>query len=169
MKQTLKNAAGSLLLTAALLAFLPGNVTGQNSDQALKLEVVAEKEVARSMGAATSTELLPALETVAGDVLVYTVKFANLSDGPLQSACIVDPIPTSTVFLEAMPNSASATAEISVDGGHVFAVPPIFAPAANGNGPTEIPPTFYTHIRWSLPEPLAKGANGEFKFKVRVK
>jgi len=148
---------------------LPGALPGQSAPSKLMLSVTAERELMVGEGEGKRIERVPAAKSSVGDVLLYTVSYANLGSDVLREARVVDPIPTGTVFLSALPVPATATVEFSADGGRAFSAPPLLLPASGTAPAAEIPPASYSHVRWSFSGPLPSGAHGQFQFKVRVK
>lgn len=106
---------------------------------------------------------------VPGDIVIYTIRYENISDKPVENVIISDPIPTATVYLFGSAEGADTDITFSVNGGESYDVPEnLFVKDAEGK---KVPakPSDYTHIRWILQKAIAPGAKGDVTFKTIIK
>lgn len=149
-----------LLLAAAVCA---------NAQETLQLETTVQKEqITASDDGEERRELVPAETVVPGERVVYTTTFRNTGDEAADNIVITNPISDDLLYVEGSAFGAGLVVEFSADGGDSF------APAAEltvGEGDESRPATAadYTHIRWTLTESLASGAQGVVRFSAILK
>lgn len=156
---------------AALLAFA-GATAGVASSPEVAVEIaVAREVVTHDASGAARVRLEPVGTVRPGDVLVYTLRAENRGVAPALEARVEDPIPMGTrVILESVP-TRGLRAEASLDGGSSWQTFPATVRVRGEDGVTRdvpAPAASYTHLRWSLGEPLAPGASRDLSFKVQV-
>ena len=156
-------ALAALTVVSATLASVP--------EVAVEI-AVAREVVERDASGAERVKLEPVGAVRPGDVLVYTLRAENRGAAPALSARIEDPIPAGTlVILESVP-TVGVAAEASLDGGSSWQAFPATVRVVGADGVARdvpAPASSYTHLRWSLAEPLAAGAARDLRFKVRVR
>jgi len=106
-----------------------------------------------------------------GDVLVYTLNIQNEGTTSAHAAKVVDPIPDGTVLIPDSVQGTGAEITYSIDGGASFAGYPITRRVKGPDGrelEVPVPAEDYTHVRWTLTEPLDPGQVRTANFKVRV-
>ncbi len=108
-----------------------------------------------------------------GDLLRYRIRVKNNTNRPLSNIQFNQPIPGNMIYLfesaEFKGNKHKIT--FSIDGGKIFVGRPrITKVKPDGSVESmEAPANRYTHVQWSLEEPLPAGKTSEAIFKVRVK
>lgn len=115
---------------------------------------------------------LPATASVQpGEVLRYTIAAENQTETDIPNFILTQPIPDPVVYQE---NSSSIDTEAlitySIDDGETFAVnPTVEVTLENGQVETQpAPPEDYTHLRWTLTNPLPPKAVVTGQFEVQV-
>jgi uncharacterized repeat protein (TIGR01451 family) len=137
----------------------------------LRVDLQVEREVVEQPPSGPPRTRREAVDAVAvGDVLVYTLAVVNEGSSPALEARFVDPVPDGTVLI---PESVEGPGEVtySIDGGTTFAPYPITRRVVAPDGSERdvpVPPEAYTHVRWTLTEPLDPGQVRTANFKVRV-
>ncbi len=102
-----------------------------------------------------------------GQIIEYRLEAANVTDRGLRQVALVIPIPKSTAYqsLSAAPLRLGQTLiapQFSFDGGNSYGVPPLkrmVRVLENGkevSKEVEVKPEEYTHVRWLLPQLIAK-------------
>ena len=138
----------------------------------LRIEMQVEREVLEENSSGERTVRREPVEAAeAGDVLVYTLRIANEGPAPALKAKVLDPIPRGTVLIAGSASGDGTRITYSIDGAESFATYPITRTAVRDDGTrTEVPVGMdeYTHVRWTLMEPLAPGQTRIAQFKVRV-
>jgi len=115
----------------------------------------------------------PATATEPGATMEYRLTFTNAGDTPVNGLEIVDPIPENTTFVtDSASSQASAIFEVSIDGGRSFEAEPVRRVETRPDGSQQdviIPPSRYTHLRWSVVETLdADGGTQQYAYRVLV-
>ncbi len=105
-----------------------------------------------------------------GDEIRYTLVFTNVTTGRVKNVQFVDPIPKGLVYV---PGSAAARqsvrVEYSIDGGKAYAEQPMIAVVEDGRTVQKpAPRERYTHVRWTVLEDVAPGAQVTAEFRVQV-
>jgi uncharacterized repeat protein (TIGR01451 family) len=105
-----------------------------------------------------------------GDEIRYTLVFTNLTQGAVKNVQFVDPIPQGLVYV---PGSAAARQaarlEYSIDGGKTYAEQPMVAVVEGGKTVQKpAPRERYTHVRWTVLESVAPGAQVTAEFRAQV-
>jgi len=139
----------------------------------VEVSVHVEREVARVDASGKKiVERKPVDVANPGDVLVYTLKATNVGDGAAVDARIEDPIPAGTELMLDSIEFGKLVPAASLDGGTSWQAFPaqVEQKAADGTiAKVEAPADAYTHLRWTLSDPLAPGESKEVHFKVRIR
>ena len=164
---------GLTLLTVALALALGTSLAAAQEAPRLRIDMQVEKEV-EVVGAGGEVEIQrqPVVSTTRGDILVYTLAIVNEGGDPARNARVVDPVPVGTVLIPESVIGPGAHVSYSADGGHSFGEFPITRSVIGPDGlriDQAVPVEEYTHVRWTLTEPLAPGQVRIANFKVRVK
>ncbi len=117
-------------------------------------------------------ELPPPASVQPGDILRYTIAAENQTDQAIANFILTQPIPDPVIYL---PDSSTIDidAEItySIDNSTTFVErPTVEVTLENGQVETKpAPPDAYTHIRWTLANPLppATVVTGQFEVQVQ--
>ena len=168
----------SFLLSAALLSTCLPAASAPTPEKAspekspLTVEIQPYKEVRIRKGGGWAVQKLSADEAKPGDLLIYRVLYRNDGPTPLKGAVITQPVPEGTVLELGGLSQSIAEAAYSTDNGETFQHPPLQQKLANADGSRVVKlatPDMITHIRWTFRRPVAPGAKGELRFKVRLK
>jgi uncharacterized repeat protein (TIGR01451 family) len=105
-----------------------------------------------------------------GDEIRYTLAFTNLTAGSVKNVQFVDPIPQGLVYvLGSAAARQSARVEYSIDGGKTYAEQPMIAVVEDGKTVQKpAPRERYTHVRWTVLETVAPGAQVTAEFRAQV-
>jgi uncharacterized repeat protein (TIGR01451 family) len=167
-----KKTPGLTLLTVALALALGSSLAAAQEAPRLRIDMQVEKEVqVANPDGGVEIQREPVVGTTRGDVLVYTLAIVNEGSQPARNARVVDPVPEGTVLLPESVMGPGSHVSYSADGGHSFGEFPITRSVIGPDGLREdqpIPIEEYTHVRWTLTEPLAPGQVRTANFKVRV-
>ncbi len=137
----------------------------------LSLKIEAAKEVVVRKDGREITEYVPADTSARGDVLRFVITYTNKGDQDLANAAIVDPVPEGTVYVADSAEGAGTEITFSADKGGTFSAPPLRRTVTRPDGTTEtreVPPEAYTHVRWTVREPIPPGGSGQVSFRARV-
>jgi len=151
----------SLILVAVWLTTL---ATTAIASEAVELRTQLIAEVRESTGPAErpSFRLVPAGRLSQGQVVYYTVRITNPTPVFANKVQVSQLIPANTTYLPGSAAGPGAEVEFSIDGGQSFASPESLK-QADGARAT---PEQYTHIRWTLRNPLAPGATALARFRA---
>jgi uncharacterized repeat protein (TIGR01451 family) len=158
----------SFVLTIFFL--LTGVPQAQNAQ--LDLKTTGEKEMKVIKEGNATIKRVPLDKANPGDVVVYTITYANLGKGPILDAVIVDPLPSGVRYISDTAEGKDAEITFSVDNGRTWVKPPAMIEFRNPDGSLEkkpAPPDMYTHIKWTIKKSVAPGEAGQVSFKVTVK
>ena len=156
---------GVLVLAGGLSAAW---ATGQPK---LDVNVQVEREVRQVDRAGKETVVRQPVgrEAKPGDVLVYTLRYRNVGDGPAVAAVLSDPVPPGTVFVPGSLEAAGAQALFSTDGSDFSAWPRVRVARPDGRvEEVQAPAAAIRHIRLALREQVPPGGAGTASFKVIV-
>jgi len=157
----------TVALAVAFLSFAPAASAGPR----IEISISQTREVVEMKGGATTVKLVPAKTASPGDVVQYTLTYANKGDEFARDAAIEDPIPRGTTFVAGSATGEGAQIVYSIDGGKTFApAERLTSEVRRPSGNLELrsaAPSEYTHVRWILPQ-VPPGATGSVTFRVRV-
>jgi uncharacterized repeat protein (TIGR01451 family) len=176
MSQSIKsgvNLMKSLTITLALLAVLlimgTDSVWSQekggvdlNTIAEMEIEVindVGEKEIKR----------VAAEKVVPGDVVIYTVSYSNNGEEPAENFVITNPVPDHMAYVPESASGDNTNIQFSVDGGKSYDIPANLAKTDSDGNEVAAGASDYTHIRWTLNDPVAPGVTGNVIFKAILK
>lgn len=115
-------------------------------------------------------QLRPATTARPGQVVEYRVTAANRSPDtlPAGSVEIMGPILDGTTYVanSATPSSDQILTEYSADGGQTYSEEPVLV--GDGDDREVAEPESYTHIRWTLLEPMEPGQEETFFYRVTI-
>ncbi len=112
---------------------------------------------------------VPVTTAVPGTAVIYTLSYRNRGATPAERVVLVNPVPQHMVYLEGSAFGPGAAIEFSVDGGKAFG--PADSLRVKGPDGKQRPAVAsdFTHLRWTLGQPLAPGASGEAGFRAVLK
>jgi uncharacterized repeat protein (TIGR01451 family) len=163
----------SLFVPLALAAFFAGGAHAQSpAAGGVQLVNVVQKEVEVEEAGKKVRKLVEPGKVVPGDEVVYTVSYVNKGARPAERVTVVNPVPQHTKFRAGSAEGANTEIAYSVDGGKTYAAPDklIVASRDAKGGPISRPAVAadFTHVRWTLKEPLAPGASGYVRFRTVI-
>lgn len=146
-------------LTTAMLAF-----AGQS--YALSASQTVEREVIVQMPDGTESVKREAADMVTpGERIVYTLSFTNDDAQPATDLVLTMPVPDEVRFMEGTASSNNMTPVFSADGGKNFSSRAQLKVRDNDGMLKTASSGEITHIRWTVPGPLAVGETGSLSFK----
>lgn len=145
----------------------------QGNRVAIRLQLYLSRTVEDEQGNVNTewVELPAAASVQPGEVLRYTIAAENQTAEDIANFILTQPIPDSVVYI---PDSSQidTDAEItySIDNGETFTLnPTVEVTLENGQVETQsAPPETYTHLRWTLTNPLPPTTVVTGQFEVRV-
>src|SRR3569832_617612 len=99
-----------------------------------------------------------------GDEVIYTITYANKSEDVATNVVITNPIPAHMNYENGSAQGTNSQIEFSVDGSH-FATPDKLTVTVDGRT-RHAQPEDYTHVRWTLAEPLSPGQQGQLSYRA---
>lgn len=151
----------SLVLIAAWLTTF---ATLAVASEAVELRTQLMAEVRESAGTAErpTFRLVPASRLSQGQVVYYTVRITNPTPVFANKVQVSQLIPANTSYLPGSAAGPGADIDFSIDGGQTFGRAENLKQADG----TRAPPERYTHVRWTLRNPLAPGATALARFRA---
>ncbi len=146
-------------------------VLEQRDKQKIALGMTAEKETRQQVDGKWVVVRAPLEKAGRGDTICYTVAYSNEGLEPVKEVTVVDPVPAGTVYVPASAIGEGTEITYSVDGGHLYQLPPVMQVARGPDGTrTEKEATAdqYTHVKWVVQTPVLPGESGRVSFKVKV-
>lgn len=162
---------GAVLFLSGLFLFCAGDLQAQQ-ETTLELTTSAEKEIPVKKQGQWVTAWGSAEQTAPGDLLKFTITYANTGKGDVINAVIVNPIPPGLVVNPKDAAGDDASVTCSIDNGRSYLPPPIMVQTKRADGTLEskpVPLESYTHIRWIIKKPVHPGQSGRVIFTAKVK
>jgi uncharacterized repeat protein (TIGR01451 family) len=163
-----RDGAAFCAVAVAFTLGVPG-IAAAAKQGLIELKTIAETElVVRRADGTQETKRIQAERVVPGDEVIYTIRYQNVGKEPADAVAITNPMPEHMEFrrvLDAAPKLAELT--FSIDGGATFDVPAKLV-VATDKGPRPAQPEEYTHVRWTLREPVPPGGSGQVSFRARL-
>lgn len=128
----------------------------------LRTQLVAEVRESVATADRPTFRLAPASRLSQGQVVYYTVRITNPTPVFANKVQVSQLIPANTAYLPGSAAGPGADVEFSIDGGQTFGRPE----SLKQTDGTRAPPERYTHIRWTLRNPLAPGATALARFRA---
>jgi uncharacterized repeat protein (TIGR01451 family) len=166
-----KKLPGVILLIAGVLLLCAGIVQARQEPK-LDLKTTVEKEVKVKKQGKQVLERRTVDKTAPGDVLVYTIAYANTGGGDMVDAVIVNPVPNGVRLNPESVKGMDAEVTCSIDNNRSYHPPPVLVKIKKADGSLESRPAEldrYTHIRWLIKKTLHPGQSGQVSFKAIVK
>lgn len=151
----------TFLLLAAAASLLAAPASAMSARQ------VVEKEVAVRLPDGTETvERVPADTVSPGERVVYSLIFTNDESEPVSDLVLTAPVPVETTLVEGSADRPGIDLVVSVDGGASFG-PRGAAVVREADGSTRrASAADITHLRWTVPGPVAPGQTDSLVFKA---
>jgi uncharacterized repeat protein (TIGR01451 family) len=147
-----------------VLAWLTTFATAAVASEAVELrtQLVAEVRVSAGTADRPTFRLVPARRLSQGQVIYYTVQITNPTPVFANKVQVSQLIPANTSYLPGSASGPAADIDFSIDGGQTFGRPETLKQPDG----TRASPERYTHIRWTLRNPLAPGATALARFRA---
>jgi len=162
----------SLAVTLAVLMILISaemNPAWSQEKGAVELKAVAEMEVeVINDDGQKEMQRVPAAKVVPGDVVIYTIFYTNNGTDAAENFVITNPVPEHMVYLAASAEGENSEITFSVDGGNSYDIPSNLIVTDEKGEQSEADVSDYTHIRWSMNEPIAPEQSGYVYFKAQL-
>lgn len=135
-------------------------LTSASEVEVVKQNAGGKKEVKRVDAAKAAV--------VPGDTVFFTVSYANTDTKPADRVIVINPVPEHMTYVDKSAGGTGTVIDFSIDGGKTYAAPGKLTVMADGR---QRPATAadYTHIRWTLKQPLVPGGKGNVSFKAMLK
>ncbi len=154
-------------LIAGLLAFAAPAFAQQSGT--LDVSTTVQKEVVETNESGeTTTRLVDAETVIPGERVIYTTTFRNVGSDPATNVVITNPISENLDYVDGSAFGPGMRLEFSVDDGATFADADSLT-VEDDAGMRRANGTDYTHIRWTLTNALAPGAQGVVRFTAVLK
>ena len=158
----------SLHLLVAIALLLEASPALAQEPGRLKVQTVVQKqEVVVGENGEQRTQLVAATEVVPGDVVAYTITYTNISDESAEKVVVTNPISSDLTYLDQSAFGPGSRIDFSADGGNSYATAEELTVTEDGIT-RAASPADYTHIRWSMANDLAAGAQGIARFKASL-
>ncbi|MBT8136380.1 MAG: DUF11 domain-containing protein, partial [Gammaproteobacteria bacterium] len=137
---------------------------------AVHVQTVAQtEEIIVNERGETATRLVPVTTVVPGDEVIYTITFTNQGEADASSVTITDPVPQEMRYVEGSAFAGGADIRFSVDGGQTFGTAEELMVVAADGSARAARAEDYTHIRWSMRNPLKPGSRGYARFRAQLR
>jgi len=159
-----KLVIGALALAATSAAAAEGARKG-----CVELKTVAETEVEYvDEQGQRATKLVPAAKVIPGTQVVWTVTASNVCDKAAEKVFIDNPIPAQMSYVPDSALAAGADIQFSTDG-RQFAEPASLRVSEADGTQRAARSSDYTHIRWSLRNPIGPGQVAVARYRAALK
>ena len=155
--------AAALLIPAAVLAQQKGG---------LVINTVSEVEITQT--SADGKKELKRIDATTGNVapgqsVIFTNYYTYTGDKPATDVVIKNPVPEHMLYEDGTAEGKGTKIEFSVDKGKTFAMAEKLKVKTAEGKQRQAAAADYTHIRWTLEQPLQNGGKGSVSFRARVK
>ena len=157
-------------LVSTLFLFAAGFAGQAAAAGTVALKSAVEKEIQTTN--AQGEKVLKRVEVkkaLPGEVLIYTVSYANNSGKPAEKVAINNPVPEHMVYVADSALSANATVTYSLDRGKSFAEPEQLKVRKPDGSERPAAAADYSDIRWVLKKPVQPGETGSVSFRAQLK
>jgi uncharacterized repeat protein (TIGR01451 family) len=135
----------------------------------IELRTVAETDVTVvDAEGKERTERVAAATVIPGDEVIYTVYYSNRSEEAADDVVITNPVPNHMIVREIDDGMRGALVTVSIDGGRHYDVPQNLTVTDAAGNVRRAEASDYTHVRWTLHEPLAPGDEGSVSFRAQL-
>lgn len=151
----MKILTGIALLLLATAAAAQGHLDVQTT--------VHKEEVVVNAAGEEEKRLVQAERVVPGETVFYTITFTNISDEVADNVVITNPIAENLTYVDGSAAGEGMKIQFSADGGETFAaIAELIVTEDGGTRPATAEDL--THVRWTMRNDLAAGAQGIARF-----
>jgi uncharacterized repeat protein (TIGR01451 family) len=168
--------SGPWLLACALAFGMPSRAADEAEVQGaavatgsgpLETAIVVETlQVEEGAGGKEIRRWVPADRLTAGDEIHYTVRVTNPGKQAVSEVVVTKRLPYGVHYLPGTATGPGCEVQFSSDGGNTFAKPERSS-GGSKKGARKSPAVEYTHVRWSLSNPLDPGATALLRFRAQ--
>lgn len=104
-----------------------------------------------------------------GDILLYRLRFTNVTQGDVRGVVFNNPVPKGMHYVggSAGADRNDVVTEYSIDGGRTYSVRPMVVKVVNGARVQEpAPAEQYSHVRWTVRGSISPGASVTAEFRA---
>lgn len=106
-----------------------------------------------------------------GDVLLYRLRFTNITQGEVRGVVFNNPVPQGTRYVDgsAGADRQDVSVEYSIDGGKTYSARPMVSEVVAGKRVQKpAAPELYSHVRWTVRGSIAPGASVTAEFRATL-
>ncbi len=152
-------------LALALLAVAPLAARAQGLE--LKTEAFREVEQASATGQKV-IKREPLSRALPGQEVLYVISYRNTGPKPAGNVVVDNPLPQGLVFVGGSQAGGPARLEVSVDGGQRYGALNRLSVALKTGGTRPATAADVSHLRWTLTELVAPGAQGQLSYRAKL-
>lgn len=157
----------SAFVLAAALPLFGGAAFAQDIVQ-VTTEVLQEVEVVAKSGK-KEKKTVPATKIVPGTEVIYVITYKNAGDKPADKFVVNNAVPKELAYKGGSASGKGARFEVSVDGGQKYGALPSLRVAGADGKPRPAQAADVTHLRWTLAQAVAPGAQGSVSYRAVLK
>lgn len=153
------------LMTALMISLSVQPASAQDGRHLeLKSTVEVVKEVINANGE-KETRVEPAERILPGETIIFGTVFTNVGEDPAENIILTNPVPENTGYVGESAAGDGTVITFSVDGGQTYDVPGNLTITDKDGNERPALPEEYTHVRWTLENPLGPGQSGKVSFR----
>ena len=106
-----------------------------------------------------------------GDILLYRLRFTNVTQGDVRGVVFTNPVPKGMRYVggSAGADRNDVVTEYSIDGGRTYSVSPMVVKVVNGARVQQpATPEQYSHVRWTVRGSISPGASVTAEFRAEL-
>ena len=103
-----------------------------------------------------------------GDTVIFTTYYTNNGKQPASEIVINNPMPEYMLYMDGTAEGRGTKIKFSVDQGKSFGTQDTLKITGEDGKERPAAPSDYTHIRWTLSDPLSVGGKGSVSFRAKV-
>jgi uncharacterized repeat protein (TIGR01451 family) len=109
-----------------------------------------------------------AAKVVPGEEVIYTIFCDNVGDEPAENVSITNPVPEHMLYTDDSAHGAGTTIAFSIDGGRTYDAPERLTVIDSEGRKTEATASDYTHIRWTIENPVTPDERTFVSFRAQL-
>lgn len=152
--------AAIISLSLVLAGALPAAASGLTANQTIQKVVVTTDEAGNEVVDYVEADLV-----APGDMVVYSLAFANGGDDAAEDVVLTMPVPAEMSFVEGSAATDLAMVGFSVDGGATFVPRGELAVTLDGEAREALSDEI-THVRWHFKEAIPAGEDGIVSYRA---